>query len=112
MACLSLVKLCDLLSHCKLEEADLDREVLSADYNKISRYLCKWKLLVPELGLTEAELEAIEENHSKEEARRVSLLKEWKAKFAWKATYRVLIEALLGIQRAEDATGICQLLKG
>ena len=112
MACFSLVKLCDLLSHCELEEACLDREVCRDDYCDISKYLSEWKLLAPKLGLTDAEVEAILEENQKEEAKRVAFLKKWKQKFVWKATYRVPIEALLGMQRAEDATGVCQLLKG
>ena len=112
MAFISLVKLCDLLSHCELEEAWLDREVCRDDYYDISKYLSEWKLLAPKLGLTDAEVEAILEENQKEEAKRVAFLRKLKQKFAWKATYRALIEALLGIQRAEDATGVCQLLKG
>ena len=43
--------------------------------------------------------------------KRISFLKAWKQKFAMKATYRALMESLLGIKRVEDARGVCQVLK-
>ena len=102
----------EVLCHCQLEEACLKREVCRDDYYDISKHLSEWKLLAPKLGLTDAEVEAINEENKKEEAKMVAFLRKWKQKFAWKATYRALIEALLGLQRAADATGVCQLLKG
>ena len=88
------------------------KPVISAYYHEISRYLSEWKLIAPKVGLSDDEVAAIEEDNSKAERKRISFLETWKQKFAMKATYRVLIESLLGIKRVEDARGVCQVLKG
>ena len=109
MECLLLV---ELLAHCGVEDSSLDKEVTSAEYREISRYLSQWKLVAPKLNITEEEVEAIENDEKKAEMQRIGFLRTWKQKFSMRATYRILIKALLNIQRAEDARGVCQLLKG
>ena len=102
----------DVVLHCGIQASSLDKEVTSAYFFDISRYLSEWKLIAPKVGLTDDEVAAIEEDNSKAERKRISFLEKWKQKFAMKATYRVLIESLLGIKRVEDARGVCQVLKG
>ena len=101
----------DIASHCDVEESCLDEEVTSTIYHKISCYLSKWKLIAPTLQFTDDEVELLDEDNIKAEMKRISFLKAWKQKFAMKATYRALMESLLGIKRAKDATGICQALQ-
>ena len=102
----------DLIRHCGIQASSLDKEVTSTCYHEISRYLSEWKLIAPKVGLTDDEVESIDEDNTKTEMKRISFLKAWKQKFAMKATYRALIESLLGIKRVEDARGVCQVLKG
>ena len=102
----------DVVLHCGIQASSLDKEVISAYFFEISQYLSEWKLIAPKVGLTDDEVAAIEEDNSKAERKRISFLKLWKQKFAMKATYRVLIESLLGIKRVEDARGVCQVLRG
>ena len=111
MATSGEISLKDIASHCNVEESCLDKEVTSAIYHKISCYLSKWKLIAPTLNFTDGEVELLDEDNINVEMKRISFLRTWKQKFAMKATYRALMESLLGIKRAEDATGICQVLK-
>ncbi len=101
----ALVKVCDIT------DGSFDQEVSDCHYWDISCYLSQWRLIAPKLNITEPEVEAIESDYPTEERRRVGFLKKWKQKGSFLATYRVLVSALLGIQRAEDARGVCQLLK-
>ena len=111
MATPAEISLEDIASHCKVETSCLDEVVTSAYYHEISRYLSKWKLIAPKLKFTDDEVESIDQDNLTAEMKKVSFLKEWKQKFAMKATYRALMESLLGITRAEDALGVCQVLR-
>ena len=104
----------DLVHYCGIQASCLDKEVSYAYYFEISRYLSQWKLIAPKLKFTDDEVESIAESTKNEvaEVKRISFLKTWKQKFAMKATYRALIESLLGIKRMEDARGVCEVLKG
>ena len=105
------ISLEDIASHCEVETSCLDEAVTSAYYHEVSQYLSKWKLIAPKLKFTDNEIESIDQDNLTAEMKKVSFLKEWKQKFAMKATYRALMESLLGIKRVEDATGVCQVLK-
>ena len=111
MACFSPISIEDLVRFCEVTDCCLNQEVRESDYWKISGYLSQWKLIAPQLKVTEAEVEAIEGDNSSEERRRVGFLKVWKQKNSFKATYKLLVSALLSIQRTEDARAVCQLLK-
>ena len=111
MATPAEISLEDIASHCEVETSCLDEVVTSAYYYEVSRYLSKWKLIAPKLKLTDDEVESIDQDNLTAEMKKVSFLKEWKQRFAMKATYRALMESLLGIKRVQDATGVCQVLK-
>ena len=75
-----------------------------------SRIIDYHKLVGYQLGLSEAEMTAINVNEREQELRRVVMLKRWKQKYAQEATYKKLIEALLSCRRAQQATELCKLL--
>ena len=58
-----------------------------------------------ELGLTKADIHDLRPHH-----RPYEMLSIWKRKFAEKAMYRTLIEALLRCSRRDDAQKVCELL--
>ena len=107
MAAPSKVSLQDLVKSCGIEEVLLDREVTYVHFYEISRCLCEWKLAALKLNISQAEVDAIERENGKAELQRVNFLGVWKQKMSFRATYRVLVEALLSIGRAEDARGVC-----
>lgn len=111
MAC-SAVSIQDLVSICGVEEACLEREVIYTHFHEISRHLSQWKLLSPKMNIAQPEVVAIESDNQNAEIQRLSFLETWKQKMSIKATYRVLVESLLSIGRAEDARGVCQVLTG
>jgi len=55
-------------------------------------------------------VEAAEMDANSEVERRRKILATWSARFAFKAKYRVLIEALLKIGRADQAEKVCRVL--
>ena len=101
----------ELLDHCEVDWRLLGVEVTSEYYHQLSPHLSQWKNAAPKLRFTDDEVESIDNDNTKAEAKRVSFLKTWKQKFAMKATYKALIQSLLNIERVEDARGVCLVLK-
>ena len=83
-------------------------DVVSLDLAKLCVY---WKLIGGRIGLTEADLNAVDGDNGTVEEKRVGMLKKWKSKFAYKATYRALIEALLAEGRSAEAIEACKVIK-
>ena len=61
-------------------------------------------------GLFKVQVEDIERETEKEKEKRQAFLESWKAKFAFKATYMVIVKALLKIGRADQAEQVCRVL--
>ena len=78
----------------------------------ISEFLVEWQDVLPYLGLEDPVREEIEASNKRERGRRLMMLQKWKQKYAFKATYKKLVEVLLKIGRADDAEKVCDLLKG
>ena len=90
--------------------AQLDKQCTTEHVRDVSLFLQSWRNVAPHLGLSSAEIEAAEMNANSEEERRRKILEAWSAKFDFKATYRVLIEALLKTARADQAVKVCHVL--
>ena len=83
---------------------------LDEHLNSISRFL-DWRTTAPHLGLTDTEIEDIEDEDRKNEVRRLKALQRWKRKYCFKATYRKLMEVFLHIGRADLAEEVCSILR-
>ena len=94
------------------EERVLDLEVTSDRFHEVCRSLSQWRRLAPILNVEEAVEDIENDFRGNEEMKKKAFLTAWKQKYAMKATYRRLIEALLSTERTEDAKKICQLLSG
>ena len=97
------------------EHFDLATEVLDAKCSDehildVSRFL-DWKGVARYLKLTDSELDAVESDGRDERDKQHKTLQKWMSKFAFKATYRNLIQALLDSGRADHAEKVCKLLK-
>ena len=104
------VTLDDLLGEVGVTHAQLDKPCSLENLREIALFLESWRELAPHLGLSSAQVEAIERDGHSEQERRLKILELWIAKFAFKAKYRVLVEVLLKIGRANIAEKICRLL--
>ena len=110
------VTLKGLLEHYGLSEEDLNESVtLTRDkIHEISTLLTDdWRLLAPIMNITEAEVNVIErDNHHSEELKKIGFLKKWKKKQGIDATYRVLVDVMISNENSDDASKVCQLVKG
>ena len=105
----SEISLQNLIERYTLSDELLDETVSKEHVKEASRVIDDHEILGPELGLSAAQMAAIDQKQAPE-LQRVAMLKKWKQKFAWKATYRMLIEALLKCSRADLAQQLCEWL--
>ena len=77
----------------------------------LAKLCVDWKLIGRRIGLTEADLAAINGDNTTVEEKRVGMLEKWRSKFAHKAIYRTLIEALLAEERCAEAIKMCEVIK-
>ena len=88
----------------------LDEPCSDEHLRTISSDLTHWRTVAPHLGLEDGDIEEIERDARKESEKRPKVLRKWKNKYSFKATYRVLTEALLKCHMADHAEKICCLL--
>ncbi len=88
----------------------LCRTCNDVDLCDIAQSVTNWKVIAPYLGLSKAEIEAIEVNERKVETRRMAMLYKWKEKLGRKATYWKLAKAFRKAKRADLVDVICRLL--
>ena len=67
-----------------------------------------WQLTGFHLELTDGEITAVDGDYRSVDEKRIGMVRRWKERFAFKATYRVFIEALLSCGKASDAIDACR----
>ena len=105
-------QLVELCKRFELSNDDINKEVSDEHILKVYPQLEKWKRVAAHLGLTQADVQAIESGaRPDEELMRLYMLQEWKAKkrLDGKATYQVLLEALIECNCSESAIQVCKL---
>ncbi len=96
----------------ELAEEHCNQQISDRHLEDFSRSSCQqWRSLPSRLGLPTILAEDIERSVSNEGERRHIFFQEWKQRKGFEATYKRLIEALIGINRREDAEKVCQLMK-
>ena len=98
----------DLTQKFNISSSVLENEVSDDDIREIANFFESWKLVAPHLSLGKGEIEAIDEDGTSEEGKRLLMLQRWKQALVFKATYKELINALLSVRRADLAVKVCQ----
>ena len=76
----------------------------------VAKLCVEWQLIGQYLKLTEAEISAVDGDKGTVEEKRVAMLGKWREKFAYKATYQVLIEALLAAGKSSCAIDVAKII--
>ena len=106
-------QLMELCKRFQLSNDDIDKEFSDEHIFEIYYQLEKWKLVAAHLGLTQADVQAIESMAWRdEELMRLYMLQEWKRKkrLDGTATYQVLLKALIKCNCSGSALQVCELL--
>ena len=104
------ITLDDCIEHFDLAAEVLDAKCSDEHILDVSRFL-DWRGVARYLKLSDSEVGAVDSDGRDEQDKRRKTLQNWKSKFAFKATYRNLIQALLDSGRADHAEEVCKLLK-
>ena len=98
------------------EEAGLPIQCLDKIFHEENAHLLAefchpWENISYHLKLTKVDISTIKNDKETTELR-IAMLETWSEKFAHKATYRVLIEALIQSKHAKQALNLCRKIKG
>jgi len=105
------ISLQDLIHRLHLSQDLLEKELSEEHLREVSRIIADHEIVGPELGLTLQEMTTISSNNvNKQEVQKMEMLRKWKQKCIWNATYGKLIEAFLNCGRADHACDVCELL--
>ena len=110
----SEITLEEIATKAGIDKLDIfDQECSQKMFLSLSQHCVDWRLIGLYLDLTKADIAAVDEDNRIADEKRAGMLGRWKEKFAFRATYRVFIEALLACGKAEDAVNACKtIVKG
>lgn len=77
---------------------------------EVANFCKEWKLIGRHLKLTGADIAAVDGDNRTVGDKRIGMLSKWKDKWAFKATNRVLIEALLAVGNASCAIAAANIM--
>jgi hypothetical protein len=101
----------DVAAQAGIDKLDiLNQECSQEVLVDLARYCVKWKMIGYRFELTESDITAVNGDYQSVDEKRVGMLRRWKERFAFKATYRVLIEALLSCGKTSDAIDACKAI--
>ena len=109
---MAAITLKELLHIFDIHPVIIDKPTSDDHLCAIALFLHKWRTVAPYLGLSENDLDAIEQEEKDEQVKRLKALQRWKGKFGFKATYKMLLNVLLSLAMADVAENVCLLLKG
>ena len=100
----------ELVVQAGIEEIILDQQCHDDDFLSLYELCDPWELIGQHLKLTRSQISAVDGDNKTTDQKRLGLLQKWKETFAHKATYRVLVAALLACGKAEPALEVCKTL--
>lgn len=93
------------------DKGKVDSIITKEHILEISTFITEWRPLALHLCLTEAAIEEVEATQGGgERLKKIKMLQKWRESQYLSATYRRLIQALLVLQKVEQASDVCRLL--
>ena len=107
---MAIVTIDELVVQAGTQEINLDQQCHNNDFLSLYELCDPWELIGQHLKLTQSQISAVDGDNKTTDQKRLGLLQKWKEIFAHKATYRVLVTALLACGKAEQALEVCKTL--
>ena len=101
----------ELAKKAELPLLCLDKAFREEEACLLAEFCDQWELIGYHLRLVKTDITTIKNDNDTTDLRRISMLVRWSEKFAHKATYRVLIEALIRSKHGIKALELCQTLR-
>ena len=89
---------------------DINTECSKDDILSLASFCDPWQLIGRHLGLTQAQISAIDGDNRNTDLKRLGALQKWKEMCVFKATYRVLVEVFIDCGKVQQALEVCQHL--
>ena len=100
-----------VLTKYRLKEEDVKRQITDLHIDEISRSFCKkWRSLPAQFKMEPIVVNDINRKPGDEDEKRRDFLLQWREEKGSRATYKVLISALLNIKCENEAEGVCKLV--
>ena len=109
---MAAITLEELLQEVGVHPEKLNESVSDDHLRAIAIFLTSWRKVATYLGLSENDLGDVEQEGKDEQDKRIKALQIWKGKFGFKATYRMLVDVLFQLAKADVAEKVLLLLKG
>jgi len=100
----------ELLKEVGISPTQLNKPCTREHLQDIALFLESWRTVAHHLGLSKVQVEDVECDARAEKEKRQAFLESWKAKLGFKATYMVIVKALLKMGRADQAEQVCRVL--
>ena len=105
------VSLQDILIQAGLQGTDILKQECSRQLLlSLAKCCVEWRRIALHLELTDADIAAIDGDNRTIDEKRIGMLVRWREKLAFKATYKVFVEALLACGRTSDAISACKII--
>ena len=99
-----------MVAECGVVSESLSRPLSLQVLFQVDPLFDWWKIIGRELGLTNVEIQYIEENYRANNERMIRMLEKVMVKTAVGVTYRKLIEVLLNLREYELAVEVCKAI--
>ena len=109
---MSQLKLQDVLDEAEISLELLEQPCSEERLLELANHCDPWNIVGLHLKLSETVINDIDRDYRTTEEKRIKLMQKWKEGFAFKATYKVFVKALMSCGRADPALKVCRLLKG
>ena len=109
---MAAITLKELLEQVGVYPEKLNESISDDHLLEIALFLPSWRTVIPYLGLSEMDVNDVEQGGKNEKDKRLKALQMWKGKFGFKATYKKLVEVLLSLAIADVAEKVCHIVKG
>ena len=103
--------LLDVATQAGIKSLDiLNQECCQEVLLSLAKHCVGWQLIGFHLKLTDSDITAVDGDNRTVDEKRAGMLRRWKEQFAFKATYLVLIKAMLACGRTSDAVNACKAI--
>ena len=100
----------EVAANAGVELSTLSKECPEYMLLNFAKFCIEWKLIGRRLELSKADVEAVDCDDRTEREKRFGMLEKWKEKFAFRATYKSLIESLLAEGKSTDAIHVAKII--
>ena len=99
----------DVVIELGLAADELSKHCDSSIIPSLADCFGQWRVIFGSL-LNQLDIDDVDKENTREEEKRIAALRKWKARNGCKATYKILVDALLNRGERAEAENLCKIL--